>query len=168
MASQRFQILFDINWKSTRRPREGLRINKTKNWGEANATDSQAEAWEIVRRISSISSRDVLISEVCFYDHHFASTISQGSQRFKEGRREMRTLVEVVYRIAIATKGRETRKRIARPTACVHCLMRVSFIKRSNRACYVSCMKISADESRDEESLVEFLCEKMRGVGLFW
>jgi len=68
----------------------------------------QAEAWEIVQRISSTSSRDIRISEGCFYD---ASAISQGSHRFKEEKREMRTLVEVAYRIA--TKGRETRKRIA-------------------------------------------------------
>jgi len=68
MTSQRFQISFDINWRSTR-SREGLKINKNKIREEANAIDSHVDATggsvrdcPVEKGISSSLSRDVLIS----------------------------------------------------------------------------------------------------------
>lgn len=68
------------------------------------------------------------------------------------------------YRIVIAIKERNEKEERERDRPCVYCLIRVSLIKRSNRACYVSYMKIPFNESRDEEPLKEFLHEKVRKV----
>lgn len=65
------------------------------------------------------------------------------------------------YRIAVTIKERNEKEEREQDRPRVHCLICVSLIKRSNRACYVTYMKIPLDESRDEKSLEEFLREKV-------
>lgn len=93
---------------------------------------------------------------------HFARLARRAEiQGMKKKRKKMRTCRGLrgsggaAYRVAVAIKERNADDH---PRA--HCLIRVSLIKRSNRACYVSCMKILSDESRDEKPPKEFLRRK--------
>lgn len=67
----------------------------------------------------------------------------------------------VPYRIMVAIKERNEKEEREQDGPRVHCLICVSLIKRFNRACYVTYMKIPLDESGDEKSLEEFLREKV-------
>lgn len=90
------------------------------------------------------------------------------SRDLKGGRRTEIVFVEAkrlsCRRCAIKGKEKRERESTGRDRPRAHCPIRVSLIKRSNRACYVSCMKIPLNESLGEPPK-EFL--RARGESLF-